>query len=107
MYSQVLQLIASCPWLPDEGKYGEVRSYYQDGNGLNEIESRGFSIKKSVEQIWSGERNESKLCDGLSEDSQKMVRKILEHAILLQGKLEDAYKRYQEEVEVVEPGRVG
>lgn len=78
--NDVFQLIAAVPWL-DEEEYGEIRKYYEEENGLDEIEERGYRVKDATRMIWKGERNWDKIAKGLDADSALIVQRIFMHSI--------------------------
>jgi hypothetical protein len=51
--NEVFKIIASVP-LMDEEQYGELREQFEKGQGLDEIDERGYSIKAGTHRIWGG-----------------------------------------------------
>lgn len=84
---QVFEIIAAVPWM-DEEEYGELRVYYEKGNGLDELDARGYSIKESTTKIWAGERDMNVLGAGLDADSALIVQRILMHTFAIEQKIE-------------------
>jgi hypothetical protein len=50
---------------------------------LNDLEQKGWRIRKSVQKIWDGQRHDGPLTYGLDELDAALVRRVL--AILAEG----------------------
>ncbi len=84
--NQVFEIIAAVPML-DEEEYGEVRRYYEQEQGLDEIDNRGFRIKEATHRIWKGERDLNTLTKGLEADSALIIQRILLHTLSIEQKV--------------------
>jgi hypothetical protein len=73
----------------DEEEYGELRRYYEEEQGLDEIEMRGYRIKEATHLIWKGERDMNVLGRGLDIDSAMIVQRILMHTLSIEQKVQE------------------
>lgn len=90
--NDVFEIIAAVP-LMDEEEYGELRVYYEKGQGLNEIDARGYSIKDATHLIWEGERNMSVLTQGVDADSAMIIQRILMHTLAIEQKVKELIEK--------------
>ncbi|KAF1331600.1 putative mitochondrial protein, partial [Globisporangium splendens] len=86
--NDVFEIIAAVP-LMDEEEYGELRVYYEKGQGLDEIEARGYSIKAGTKMIWEGERDLNVLTKGIDADSAMIIQRILLHTLAIEQKVKE------------------
>ncbi|KAF1794002.1 hypothetical protein Pcac1_g14737 [Phytophthora cactorum] len=86
--NEVFEIIAAVP-LMDEEEYGELREHFEKGQGLDEIEERGYSIKAGTHMIWKGERDLKKVADGVDTDSALILQRILLHTLNIERKVRE------------------
>lgn len=86
--NDVFEIIAAVP-LMDEEEYGELRVYYEKGQGLDEIDARGYSIKDATHKIWEGERDMAVLTAGVDADSAMIIQRILMHTLAIEQKVKE------------------
>ncbi|RLN77089.1 hypothetical protein BBJ28_00025275, partial [Nothophytophthora sp. Chile5] len=84
--NDIFEIIAAVP-LMDEAEYGELRVHFEKGQGLDEIDERGFSIKEGTHLIWKGERDLSVLTKGVDADSALILQRILMHTLNIENKV--------------------
>ncbi|TYZ64643.1 hypothetical protein PybrP1_000410 [[Pythium] brassicae (nom. inval.)] len=90
--NDVFEIIAAVP-LMDEEEYGELREYYENGGGLDEIDERGYSIKAATEMIWKGERDMGVLASGVDADSAMIIQRILMHTLAIEQKVRELIEK--------------
>ncbi|TDH64767.1 uncharacterized protein CCR75_006240 [Bremia lactucae] len=86
--NEVFEIIAAVP-LMDEEEYGEVRQHFESGSGLDEIDERGYNIKAGTHKIWKGERDLTKIVEGLDTDSAQILQRILLHTLNIERKVRE------------------
>lgn len=90
--NDVFEIIAAVP-LMVEDEYGELRAYYEKGEGLDEIDARGYSIKAATQQIWAGERDMGVLASGVDADSAMIIQRILMHTLAIEQKVKELIEK--------------
>ncbi|ETI56310.1 hypothetical protein F441_01129 [Phytophthora nicotianae CJ01A1] len=86
--NEVFEIIAAVP-LMDEEEYGELREHFEKGQGLDEIDERGYNIKPGTHKIWKGERDLKKVVDGVDTDSALILQRILLHTLNIERKVRE------------------
>ncbi|KAE8976705.1 hypothetical protein PR002_g25236 [Phytophthora rubi] len=86
--NEVFEIVAAVP-LMDEEEYGELREHFMKGPGLDEIDERGYSIKAGTHRIWKGERDLTKLTEGVDTDSALILQRILLHTLNIERKVRE------------------
>ena len=84
--NEVFEMIAAVPLL-DENEYGELRDHFENGQGLDEIDERGYTIKAGTHKIWKGERDLQKITAGVDTDSAFILQRILLHTLDIETKV--------------------
>ncbi|CAI5735298.1 unnamed protein product [Hyaloperonospora brassicae] len=86
--NEVFEIIAAVPLL-DEKEYGELRDHFEKGEGLDEIDERGYTIKAGTHKIWNGERNLDTIVAGVDTDSALILQRILLHTLNIDVKVRE------------------
>ncbi|KAL3668588.1 hypothetical protein V7S43_006670 [Phytophthora oleae] len=86
--NEVFEIIAAVP-LMDEEEYGELREHFEKGQGLNEIDDRGYNIKAGTHKIWKGERDLKKVTESVDTDSALILQRILLHTLNIERKVRE------------------
>ncbi|TDH64766.1 hypothetical protein CCR75_009142 [Bremia lactucae] len=85
-----LQLIAVVPYLDDDDKQQQaIKTHFEHGSGLDDLDAQGYSLKAGVIQLWQGERNLQALIPGLDGDSAILMQRILLHTVDIEKRLEN------------------
>uniref|UniRef100_M4BZH1 DUF4460 domain-containing protein n=1 Tax=Hyaloperonospora arabidopsidis (strain Emoy2) TaxID=559515 RepID=M4BZH1_HYAAE len=85
-----LQLIAAMPYLDDEDEQQRaIKVHFEQGSGLDDLDSQGFTTKKGVLKMWQGERDLDTLIEGMDADSAIILRRIFMHTLEIEKQLNE------------------
>ncbi|CAI5735301.1 unnamed protein product [Hyaloperonospora brassicae] len=77
-----LQLIAAMPYLDEEDEQQRaIKVHFEQGTGLDDLDSEGFTTKSGVIRMWQGERNLNTLIKGMDADSAIILQRIYMHTL--------------------------
>ncbi|CAI5724190.1 unnamed protein product [Peronospora destructor] len=85
-----LQLIAAMPYLDDEEEQQRaIKMHFEQGGGLDDLDSQGYTIKAGVLMMWQGERDLNTLVENVDADSALILQRVLMHTLDIEKKLNE------------------
>ncbi|CAI5742465.1 unnamed protein product [Peronospora destructor] len=85
-----LQLIAAMPYLDDEEEQQRaLKMHFEQGRGLDDLDSQGYTIKAGVLMMWQGERDLNTLVENVDADSALILQRVLMHTLDIEKKLNE------------------
>ncbi|KAE9275635.1 hypothetical protein PF008_g29308 [Phytophthora fragariae] len=78
------------PYLDDEDEQPRaIKVHFEQGNGLDDLEAQGYTVKAGALTMWQGERDLNTIIKGVDADSAIILQRILLHTLDIEKKLSE------------------